>query len=281
MTHTAPQTIVLTGGSDGIGAAAARLLAGGPARLIIVGRSPAKTAAVAAATHAEHIVADYRSLDDVRSLAATLHSRCERIDVLAHNAGGMFAGPVRTGDGFERTFQVNHLAPVLLTRLLLPLLLESRARIVSTASVGARLFGDIDFGDLDTQRGFTPSRAYGNAKLANILFTKGLHARYAEHGLAAVAFHPGMIATNFAADAGSTFQRLYHGTLTRFLRAPEHGGARLGYFIQGSPGTDWTSGAYYRSPGRIGRSHRLASDPTAIDTHWSQSAEMLGISWPA
>ena len=138
---------------------------------------------------------------------------------------------------------------------------------MSTASVGAQLYGDIDFGDLDTQRGFTPSRAYGNAKLAKHLFTKGLHARYAEHGLAAVAFHPGMIATNFAADAGSTFQRLYHGTLTRFLRAPEHGGARLGYFIQGSPGTDWTSGAYYRSPGRIG-----TEPPACVGSHCDRHA---------
>ncbi|WP_337249147.1 SDR family NAD(P)-dependent oxidoreductase [Leucobacter chromiireducens] len=159
MTHTSPQTIVVTGASDGIGAAAARQLAAGNARLIIVGRSPKKTAAVARATQAESLVADFTRLDDVRSLAAALQARCARIDVLAHNAGGMFAGPVRTADGFERTFQVNHLAPVLLTRLLLPLLLESSARTVSTSSVGARLFGDIDFADLDTQRHFTPSHA--------------------------------------------------------------------------------------------------------------------------
>lgn len=174
------RTIVITGASDGIGAAASRQLAETGARLILVGRSDEKTRAVAAATGAEHHVADFTRLDDVRRLADELNKACERIDVLANNAGGMFSGPTATQDGFEKTFQINHLAPYLLTHMLIDKLLDSRAAVVNTSSIGARLFGHIDVDDLNNWDGFSPNKAYGDAKLANILFTKELHERF--HG---------------------------------------------------------------------------------------------------
>ena len=130
------RTIILTGASDGIGAAAARMLAErDDHRLILVGRSPEKTRAVAGELDLEYHLADFSSLDQVRELAQALDATCERIDVLANNAGGIFDGPTRTTDGFEKTFQVNHLAPYLLTNLLIDKLLDSSGSVVNTASV--------------------------------------------------------------------------------------------------------------------------------------------------
>lgn len=251
------RTIVITGASDGIGAAASRQLAETGARLILVGRSDEKTRMIAAATGAEHHVADFTKLDDVRRLADELNKACERIDVLANNAGGMFSGPTVTQDGFEKTFQINHLAPYLLTHMLIDTLLDSRAAVVNTSSIGARLFGHIDFEDLNNWEGFSPNKAYGDAKLANILFTKELHERFHGRGLSSVAFHPGNVATNFASDTDSFFQHVYHGVLRAFLISPDRGGhacgtslrvirARLGH--QGS-----TTGHRAGSDGRTGR----------------------------
>lgn len=273
------RTIVITGASDGIGAAASRQLAETGARLILVGRSDEKTRAVAAATGAEHHVADFTRLDDVRRLADELNKACERIDVLANNAGGMFSGPTATQDGFEKTFQINHLAPYLLTHMLIDKLLDSRAAVVNTSSIGARLFGHIDVEDLNNWDGFSPNKAYGDAKLANILFTKELHERFHGRGLSSVALHPGNVATNFASDTDSYFQHVYHGVLRAFLISPDQGGARLRHFIEGQPGQAWASGEYYGAPGRIGRTNRQAYDADITAEHWRRSAAMLSIDW--
>lgn len=274
-----PKTVVVTGASDGIGAAASQQVTDTGVRMILVGRAPEKTQAVAAAAGAEHHLADFTRLDEVRDLADMLNQRCERIDVLVNNAGGIFSGPTPTQDGFEKTFQVNHLAPYLLTHLLIDKLLDSRAAVVNTSSIGARLFGNINLVDLNNWQNFTPNKAYGNAKLANILFTKGLHEHFHGRGLSSVAFHPGNVATNFASDTDSYLQRVYHGVLKRFLISADKGGARLRYFIDGQPGEAWISGEYYAAPGRIGRTNRQAYDSAIVGEHWQRSADMLGIHW--
>jgi hypothetical protein len=126
--------VVITGASDGIGAAAARRLHADGHTVVIVGRSVGKTRAVAAELGADSYVADFTRLDDVARLAGQLRAACPRIDVLANNAGGMFGEKTTTADGFEKTFQVNHLAPFLLTRLLLDTLITSRASVLQTSS---------------------------------------------------------------------------------------------------------------------------------------------------
>lgn len=272
------RTIVLTGASDGIGAAAAELLAAdGRFRPVLVGRSPAKTREVAERIGAEWHTADFERLDEVRELAAVLAERCERIEVLVNNAGGIFPGPVRTVDGFERTFQVNHLAPYLLTRLLMDRLLTGRAAVVSTASRAARLFGRYDPGDIQSLHPFRAPRAYGNAKLANILFARELHERFHARGLNAVAFHPGVVATNFAAGMRGGARAMYHGLLRGALVPPRRGAARLVHFATGRPGSEWRSGRYYEAPGRIGRLPRGAARPQAARLHWERSAQLLGL----
>ncbi|MBP2435981.1 SDR family NAD(P)-dependent oxidoreductase [Microbacterium amylolyticum] len=271
-------TIVITGASDGIGAAAAaQIAASGEDRLVLVGRSPQKTRAVAERTGAEHLIADYADLSQVHEAAAVLLDRCDRIDVLANNAGGLFPGPILTPDGFEQTFQINHLAPFLLTHLLMDRLVDSGAAIVNTASIAAKLYARPDMDDFDTQRGYGESRAYGNAKLANILHAKGLHARFHSRGISAMAFHPGVIATNFASGAQGSFRGLYHGLFSGLLTRQDTGGARLAHFLRGEPGTTWRSGEFYGPKKRISRTHPVAADTAFVDEHWRRSAEMLGL----
>jgi NAD(P)-dependent dehydrogenase (short-subunit alcohol dehydrogenase family) len=270
------KTIVLTGASDGIGAAAAIQLAARGHRLILAGRSKDKLRAVAERVGAaDAFVADFEDLGAVRGLAEQILGRCDRIDVLANNAGGVFDGPKRTGDGFERTFQVNHLGPFLLTNLLLQPLLAAGATVVATSSVASRLYARLDLADVNTWNDFSPMRAYGNAKLANILFTKGLHERYSSAGISAVALHPGVVATNFAAGTRTFSRLLYQTPLKVFLTSAASGGARLARFASGRPGHDWESGEYYEAPGKPGRFRLESPLDEAVASLWDQSSALV------
>ena len=271
------RTIVLTGASDGIGAAAAQALAARGDRVVVVGRSPGKTAAVARAVGAEHHVADFARLDEVRALAATLAERHPRIDVLANNAGGLMGPRELTEDGFERTLQVNHLAPFLLTHGLLGPLLAARGRVVTTSSAAARLFAALDLDDLDLARGYSPRRAYGNSKLANVLFTRELHRRHHAAGLAAAAFHPGVVATNFAAETTDAMGFLYRTPLRRLVMvSPTRGASTLVWLATAQPGRDWRSGGYFEKR-RPARTSPRASDDVLAAGLWERSAQMVGV----
>lgn len=274
------RTIVITGASDGIGAAAARQLASSGDRLILVGRSPEKTRAVAEESGAEHLTADFARLDDVRELAARLIDLTGDggIDVLANNAGGIFGDRTPTVDGHEKTIQVNHLAPFLLTNLLLPSLLRTGGAVVNTSSVGHRLFGHLDVDDLDNARKFSANKAYGDAKLANILFTKSLHTKFHADGLRAVAFHPGTVRTNFAADSSSVMRVVYQSFLGRFLlTGVEEGGSILRWFIEGTPDETWFSGAYYDERMLSKKVNPQVEDADLAEALWRKSSELVGI----
>src|SRR5246127_5768122 len=136
MTH---RTIVITGASDGIGAAAARRLRRSGENVVVVGRSESKTAAVAAELGADYFVADFADLSQVRALADKIRFGYPRIDVLANNAGGMFTKAHKSVDGNDMIFQVNYLAPFLLTTQLMQVLLDSRATVVNTTSSSQKL----------------------------------------------------------------------------------------------------------------------------------------------
>ena len=275
------KTIVLTGASDGIGAAAARRLVSDGHTVALVGRSPEKTRAVADELGAEHFLADFTELAQVRSLAAALRSAYPRIDVLANNAGGIFGDRTRTVDGFEKTLQVNHLAPSLLTHLLMDTLEASGASVVTTSSAAARLFGNIDLADLDNEARYSARKAYGDAKLANILFTRELHRRFAPRGVSAVAFHPGVVRTNFASDTTSLMRLVYHSPLRHLtgLVGPEKGAELLVRLAEGTPGRDWVSGEYYERRG-IARTNPQASDVRLAAALWERSAELVGLGAP-
>ncbi|RUR03289.1 SDR family NAD(P)-dependent oxidoreductase [Labedella endophytica] len=271
------RTIVITGASDGIGAAAARRLTRDGHRVVVVGRSHEKTNAVADEIGADRFVSDFAELGQVRELATALEKAYPRIDVLANNAGGIFGDRTRTADGFEKTLQVNHLAPFLLTNLLLDTLTASRATVIATSSIAARIFSRLDLEDLDDDRDPSANRAYGNAKLENILFTRELQRRYGEQGISAVAFHPGTIATGFASESTSLMRFVYQTPLKHLvLRGPETGAEQLVWLATTTPGTDWEPGEYYEKR-RITKTSMQAYDGLLAEGLWDESARRTGL----
>ncbi len=274
-----PKTIVITGASDGIGAAGARALGRAGHAVVIVGRSPEKTRAVAAELGADSLVADFAKLDEVRALAAELGARYPRIDVLANNAGGVFGDRARTVDGFELTLQVNHLAPFLLTGLLLDTLIASRATVIQTSSAAARLYGHLDLDDLGNDWRYSANKAYGDAKLENILFTRELHRRCHDRGISAVAFHPGVIATSFATGTTSSSMRfLYASPLAKLLLpGPEKGADQLVWLSETTPGDDWQPGEYYEKRRIARRVNPQVRDADLARRLWDVSATMTGL----
>jgi NAD(P)-dependent dehydrogenase (short-subunit alcohol dehydrogenase family) len=274
----ADRTIVLTGASDGLGAAAAKRLSRSGENVVVVGRSPQKTAAVAAAIGADHFVTDFADLTQVRTLADELLARYPRIDVLVNNAGGMMGDRQVTVDGHEKTFQVNHLAPFLLTTLLLERLIESRASVVNTSSVGNKLFGHLDIDDLESEHDYRAQRAYGTAKLENVLFTKELHRRHHDAGISTAALHPGGVASNFGSESTSRVMKLvYHTPLKNLaLITPEQGSDLLVWLACATPGEDWTSGEYY-SGHSIAKANKQAYDPELARELWDRSAAMVNV----
>jgi NAD(P)-dependent dehydrogenase (short-subunit alcohol dehydrogenase family) len=180
-------------------------------------------------------------------------------------------------DGFDLTMQVDHLAPFLLTHELLDVLLASRAAVVNTASMAA-MGGRVLPGDLDGTRTSWFSWPYANAKLSNIIFTRGLHRRFAGSGLSAVAFHPGVVASSFGSSMGGATAAWYaSGIGQRFMISSEQGGANLAHFAAGTPGVDWISGEFYDAHWQVARLPRQAMDDRVVDAHWNLSAELLGI----
>jgi len=273
----ARRTIVITGGSDGIGAQAAQMVAARD-RVIVVGRDPIKTAAVAERAGAEHLVADFAHLDEVRRLAGDLLERVESVDVLANNAGGVIGERRISDDGIEMTFQVNHLAPFLLTHLLMEPLLVGGGAVVNTSSQAHRT-ARLDLDDLSNARGrYRSGRAYGDAKLANVLHARGLHQRFHDRGLAAVSFHPGVVATSFASSSAGLFHWIYTFPPTRrLMTTAQEGGAHLAWFLDGASDQTWYSGAYYDKR-TLTKPSSAALDDALVDGLWQYSTELAGTS---
>ena len=270
------KVVVITGASDGIGAAASRALASHGHRVVVVGRSPEKTARIARELGADSHVADFADLEAVRKLAAALEAAYPRIDVLANNAGGVFGGPrTLTRDGHEITFQVNYLAPFLLTHLLLDRLTSSRATVVNTSSSGNRL-GRVDLDNLDGEKRYRAVAAYSTAKLAQILFAKELDRRYGDQGLASVAFNPGNISTNFARQPGSALGWIHKVPLADrlMLRSPEEGADTLVHLAEGTPGTDFPSGGYFVNR-KVARANKQADDAGLAAALWERSVALV------
>lgn len=270
------KTIIITGGSDGIGAAAARRLAADGHEVVIVGRNPEKTAAVATEIGIAHHVADFADLSQVRDLAATLLESHPEIHVLANNAGGIMGHRELTVDGHEKTHQVNHLAPFVLTMELMPALEAGRATVIQTSSAAALRFADFDIDDLHGEHGYAPQTAYGNGKLANILFTEELQRRYGDRGISAVSFHPGLVATSFASETTHYMKWLYHGPLKRlFTISADEGAGQLVWLATGEPGVDFEPGRYYESYKVATKVAPELGDADLARDLWERSASLV------
>jgi NAD(P)-dependent dehydrogenase (short-subunit alcohol dehydrogenase family) len=271
--------MILTGATRGIGRAAAIALAGRGVELGVVGRDPARVLAIAEDARAvgggapvhEH-VADLARMEEVRRLGAELLEAYPRIDVLANNAGAMFTSRHVTPDGFEQTFALNHLAPFLLTNLLLERLVVSGGRVFTTAS-DAHKGGRLDLDDLQSERGrFRPGRVYGTSKLCNILFTRELQRRYL--AIAANCFHPGVIRTGFGKNDGA-LARIALTFAGPFLRSPESG-ARSLVWLALDPNASELRGAYVEKQRPVQPSAQAQDDVLAAAL-WERSEKLTAL----
>jgi NAD(P)-dependent dehydrogenase (short-subunit alcohol dehydrogenase family) len=268
--------VVITGASDGIGAAAARLLRARGDRVILVGRSATKTEAVARELDSPFYLCDFANLDEVRTLGERLGTDLARIDVLANNAGGIMGGRLLTVDSNELTIQVNHLAPFLLTNLLLDTLIASSASVIATSSLINRRAGKIDLSDMTLAHGYSAQDAYAKAKLMNILFARELHLRYHAHGLNAAAFNPGVVRTSFSSEFGGSFSWVYSSALKHLLRSPEKGAQTLVWLASNEPDDEWRSGEYFHDK-QVAKANRQAYWPSLASGLWDASLEATGL----
>jgi retinol dehydrogenase-12 len=267
--------VLLTGATRGIGRAAAIELARQGAEVALVGREPERVHAVAGQARAagggaapvhEH-VADLTLMADVRALAAEARERYGRIDVLANNAGALFATRQVTSEGLERTFALNHLAPFLLTDLLRDRL--EGGRVVTTAS-DAHASGRLDLDDLQSERAYAAMRVYGTSKLCNILFTRELARRAPE--LHANCFHPGVVRTGFGKNERGIWKILT--TIGGpFFRSPERGARSLVWLALSEEAADLT-GEYVQDEKVLAPSAQ-AQDETLAEGLWERSAELV------
>ena len=276
------KTVLVTGSTSGIGRETALALGRLGARLFVHGRDREQGENVVTelrdlGADAELFIADFASLDAVRDLASNVDDVCDTLDVLVNNAGGYFSSARLTDDGFEYTIGVNHLAPFLLTNLLLPNLRDAPDGRVVTVSSEAHRGSRVDFGSFQTVAGYSGWRAYGQSKLANVLFAAELAEREGE--LTSNSLHPGVV-------PGSGFTRTLPGPIRTGISALSAipnpftdsvvDGAETQTYLAASPEVAGVTGRYFddceeRTPSRAAR------DETTQRRLWERSAELVGL----
>lgn len=273
------RTMVVTGGTAGIGRETVLRLVGQGADVLFVGRNQQKADAVLAETmrlgggEATFLAGDLSSLADIRRVAAEIRARLPKLDVLVNNAGAIFTRRHLSVDGIEMTFALNHLNYFLLTRELLPLLQDNRAaRIVNVASaahVGAR----VDFDDLQGARRFRAWMAYGQSKLCNILFTYELARRLQGSGITANCLHPGFVDSEFG-DNNSFLSRIAIQVAKAVGAVGVGDGAKTSVYLATSAAVEGQSGGYY-AKSRPAKSTARSHDQLAAHRLWTISEAMV------
>ena len=273
------KTILVTGGTNGIGLVTARELARMGAQVTITGRSAEKSALVAgqietlAGNPVEFIAADLSVLAGIRQAASTFKEKHTQLHVLVNNAGGMFTQRRLTPDGYEYTFALNHLNYFLLTDLLLDLLKASApARIINVSS-NAHEHARINFENLQGEKRYIGLEAYGQSKLANLLFTYELARRLEGSGVTANAVHPGVVATGFARNNGPVYNVGTWIAGQLFFRKPDRG-AQTSIYLAASPEVEGVSGKYFVDCKAVA-SRPQSYDRAAAERLWKVSEALV------
>ncbi|WP_306232890.1 SDR family NAD(P)-dependent oxidoreductase [Agrococcus beijingensis] len=275
----AGKTALVTGATSGIGKETALALSRVGFNVVILGRNAAKTSDAAAwlrgqsgSAAVDVLVADLTSQSQVRRAAREFRAAHARLDVLVNNAGGVFPSWQLTEDGVERTWALNHLAPLLLALELLPLLRAGTpSRIVNVAS-GAHANGRIDLGAQHEEAAFSMD-AYSNAKLANVLASYALARRLTGTGVTVNCVHPGVVGTSFGREAGGWIKAV--SVIARpFLLSPARGAA-TSVHVATAPELESVTGAYFaKSSAR--RSSPASYDEALQERVWSAALSELG-----
>jgi len=278
----AGKSVLVTGGTGGIGRATAIGLAALGARVGITGRDPARTEAAAASIRAapgrpavDAFIADMSVQAGVRRLAAQVLDTYPRLDVLVNNVGGFWAHRHVTADGLEHTFALNHLAPFLLTSLLLDRLTASAPARIVTVSSGAHARGRIDFDDLQGEQNYSGQRAYSQSKLASVMFTYELARRLEGTGVTATVLHPGVVRTSFGAEDQAAYMAVMIRVARLVMKTPAKG-ASTPIYLASSPEVEGITGRYYadRKPKT---SSKASYNTTAAVRLWQASVDLAGL----
>jgi retinol dehydrogenase-14 len=281
----AGKTVLITGATSGIGRATALGLARMGAHLAITGRDRGRTEDAAREIRAagggevDVLVADLSSQSEVRRLAEEVLHSLSRIDVLINNVGGYWDTRHVTVDGLERTFALNHLAPFLLTNLLLDKLKQSAPARVVTVSSNAHAAGRIDFGDLQGERSYSGARAYSQSKLANILFSYELARRLLATSVTANALHPGLVNTSFGAEDPAGVQKLLVPLLRPFMKSPARGAA-TSIHLASAPDLQRVTGRYFANS-KPTRSSKPSFDEAVAARLWQVGGDLVGLTTAA
>jgi len=271
---------MVTGATSGVGRETARSLAQGGGTVILVGRNPEKgTAAseeIKRETHnpkVEFMRADLSVQREIRQLVEEFKSQYDRLDMLVNNAGAFFLWRQESVDGIEMTFALNHLGYFLLTNLLLDTLIASApARIINVSS-GSHEGETINFDNLQGKRRYSGFRAYGQSKLANILFTYELARRLDGTGVTVNALHPGFVATSIGTNNG-WIVRAIRPLMNLFAISVEQG-AQTSIYLATSPTVEGVTGKYFFKC-EVVRSSDASYDLAAAERLWQVSTEMTG-----
>jgi retinol dehydrogenase 14 len=280
----AGRTVLVTGGTGGIGRATALGLARMGADLAIIGRDRGRTEDAAREIRAagggrvDAFIADLSSQSQVRDVAEEVLQSLSRIHVLINNVGGYFDTRHVTADGLERTFALNHLAPFLLTNLLLEKLKQSASARVVTVSSNAQTTGRIDFSDLQGERSYSGARAYSQSKLANVIFSYELARRLKGTSVTANALHPGLVSTSFGAEDPGTVQRIFVPFLRPLMKSPAQGAA-TSIHLASAPELEQVTGRYFANS-HAKKSSELSYDQATAARLWQVSADLVGLTAP-
>jgi retinol dehydrogenase-14 len=277
----AGKTVLVTGASRGIGKATALGLTTMGAHVAITGRDrdrtedAAREIRTASGGQVDVYVADLSAQSEVRRLAEEVLGSYPRIDVLVNNVGGYWNTRHVTADGLEQTLAVNHLAPFLLTNLLLDRLTRSAPARVVTVSSNAQAQGRIDFDDLQGTSSYSGARAYSQSKLANLLFSYELARQLQGTPVTANALHPGVVSTSFGGEDPASVQRVFIPFLRPFMKTAAQGAA-TSIYLASAPQLEQVSGRYFANS-KPKRSSERSYDEAAAARLWHVSAELVGL----
>ncbi|SHN29646.1 NAD(P)-dependent dehydrogenase, short-chain alcohol dehydrogenase family [Cyclobacterium lianum] len=271
--------LAITGATSGIGAEKVKALATNFDQVFLLVRNLGKARTLVQSLNIPEkdnkfipIHCDLADLSSVKKAADEIRSHTDSLDVLINNAGGIFPKRIQTKDQLELTFSANHLGHFLLTKELMPLLTKDQGARIINVSSEAHKAASVNWNDLQFEKGYSSFKAYANAKLFNILFTKSLAEKYGDQKIAAYSLHPGVVNTNFGEQSKGLFKLLLK-LFKPFMISPKKG-AETGIFLASTPKVPGENGAYFKKS-KVARPSQTAESKKLRERLWERSEKLV------